>query len=368
MMIMTRIQLLTLAGGLMLACTGCAQTTALVQQLPLGQNHRKRQEIQYDLARLSEKQGKLQQAQRMFEELVRANPNDANSFHRLGVIAAKLGQTQDANGYFMAALRTKPHDSEILTDFGYSLYLQNDLAAAETALRQARTEDVNNERALNNLAMVVGTQGRTDESFALFRQIVSEAEATSNVAYIQARAGDVDHATQSYSEALTLNSDLNKASIALLQIAERGYVNRQRAADNANMAAAPQTSPAPETAQGDYFARQRAAYQAKLEAAPQQTSPAPETVERDHFARHRAADNANLAAAPPTPPARAPLERERPVFAEELPQPASPHILQTTSSTSVRVMLDDLPVQPAVVNEETGYDDIPVLESIETLP
>lgn len=306
-MIMTRIQLLTLAGGLMLACNGCAQNAAIVNRLPLGQNQQKHQEIQFDLARLSEKQGKLQQAQRLFQELVRDNPNDANSLHRLGVIAAKLDQPQEANAYFMAALRNKPHDSEILTDLGYSLYLQNDLPAAETALRQARREDVTNERALNNLAMVVGAQGRTDESFALFRRDLSEAEAMSNVAYLQARTGDVNRATQSYSQALTLNSDLDKASIALLQIAER-----------------------------DYVAKQRAAY------------------------------NANLAAAQPTPPAAAPVQRERPVFAEDQRQPSSPPI-QTASSTSVRVMLDDLPVQPAVATEEAVYDNVPVLESIETI-
>jgi Flp pilus assembly protein TadD len=107
---------------------------------------------------------------------------------------------------------------------GYALYLKGDLKAAETALRQATRENANNERAINNLAMVVGQQGRSQEAYALFRSIVDEAEANSNLAYVMSRAGKTDQAAKRYSVALTIDEDLEKAQVALLQLAEKQQI------------------------------------------------------------------------------------------------------------------------------------------------
>ena len=211
--------------------TGCSQSSPLgnfgaknSEEAPLKTAAASDQSMQFELARSGEKQGKLLQAQEMYLHLLEESPQDTQLLHRLGVVSSRLDQFDQASHYFMQALRHDKHNSEILADLGYALYLKGDLKAAETALRQATRENANNERAINNLAMVVGQQGRSQEAYALFRSIVDEAEANSNLAYVMSRAGKTDQAAKRYSVALTIDEDLEKAQVALLQLAEKQQI------------------------------------------------------------------------------------------------------------------------------------------------
>ncbi len=235
---------LLLLTAAVLPIVGCAQTGTALTSTKSRERAASQSEVRYDLARLSEKQGNLRQAQDMYSEMLRQNPDDGRALHRLGVISARLDQREQATQYFMQALRNDPHNSEVLTDLGYALYLKQDLTAAETALRQACTDDPGNPRAINNLAIVVGAQGRTDESYALFRRVLGDAQATSNVAYLQAQTGDLGRAARTYSHALTLDQDLEKAGIALLQIAEEQQIAQRRVTEHDSMLA--RTNPAAE--------------------------------------------------------------------------------------------------------------------------
>jgi len=211
-------------------CVGCSQSNPLSmldnnrEDAPIKTAAAVDDSMQFDLARASEKQGKLLQAQEMYLHLLEESPRDVDVLHRLGVVSSRLNEYDQASHYFMQALRIDKHNSEILADLGYSMYLKGDLKAAETALRQASREDAGNERAINNLAMVVGEQGRTDEAYALFRSVVDEAEANANLAYVMSRRGAQDEAAKRYSLALTIDEDLEQAQVALLQIAERQQI------------------------------------------------------------------------------------------------------------------------------------------------
>lgn len=210
--------------------SGCAQQAAhLTQSRPAKPAASANAGLQFDLARVSEKQGRLLKAQELYLSLLEQNPSDARVLHRLGVVAARLDQHEQATHYFMRALRQEPHNGDVLTDLGYALYLQNDLTGAETALRQAMKENTQNTRAANNLALVMGQMGRMDESYALFRRTVGDAEATSNMAYIHAQRGEIEKSAQRYSQALTLDSELEKATVALVQIAEQQYLAKATA-------------------------------------------------------------------------------------------------------------------------------------------
>jgi len=212
-------------------CSGCSQTGPIgsfgankSETAPVKTAAAMDDSMQFELARGSEKQGQLLQAQEMYLHLLEESPQDTQILHRLGVVASRLDQYDQASHYFMQALRHDKHNSEILADLGYSLYLKGDLKAAETALRQATRESANNERAINNLAMVLGQQGRTQEAYALFRSVVDEAQANSNLAYVMSRAGNSEQAAKRYSVALTIDEDLEKAQVALLQLAEQQQI------------------------------------------------------------------------------------------------------------------------------------------------
>ena len=212
-------------------CSGCSQSGTLgsfgakkSEEAPLKTAEASDQSMQFELARSAEKQGQLLQAQEMYLHMLDESPQDTQTLHRLGVVSSRLDQFDQASHYFMQALRHDKHNSEVLADLGYALYLKGDLRASETALRQATRENSNNDRAINNLAMVVGQQGRSQEAYALFRSVVDEAEANSNLAYVMSRSGDTDQAAKRYSVALTIDEDLEKAQVALLQLAEKQQV------------------------------------------------------------------------------------------------------------------------------------------------
>jgi Flp pilus assembly protein TadD len=142
--------------------------------------------------------------------------------HRLGVIAARNRQFDEAMAYLERAERSAPDHVELLSDIGYALYMQNDLAQAETKLRRALAVDPQCQSARNNLGLVLGELGRLDESLAEFRLAVGEADAHTNLAYVQALRGDVEGAKASYHHALNIDAKIRPAAEALVQLATAG--------------------------------------------------------------------------------------------------------------------------------------------------
>ena len=197
---------------------GCSQVSKRVTAII--EKPKRKTEIKMNLARLHERNGKLGRAKELYEELYQRNPASVEVCHRLAVVSTRLGEYDLAMNYFDKARQLAPHDSDLLCDLGYSLYLQNDFTVADKVLRQALQENPNNRRAMNNLAIVTGLQGKMKESFVLFRQVVSEAEANANLAYLHIQRGEGKDAIQRYSRTLTLDNELTSASQAMLQLAE----------------------------------------------------------------------------------------------------------------------------------------------------
>lgn len=177
-----------LAGTLCGAAAGCAQNQALLPQDESGRSVVVDQRVPLEQARRLEQDGKVAEAHEMYRRMLRANPRDPQLLHRMGVVCARLERGAEATEYLMQALRLEPNNAHVLTDLGYSLYLQNDLGAAEVALTQARIEDPSNRRAVNNLAMVMLTQGRETESLAILQDALGETAALTTLAQIQAEA------------------------------------------------------------------------------------------------------------------------------------------------------------------------------------
>ena len=176
-------------------------------------------EAQYDLARLAESEGHVDKAREMYEAIHKKDASNAQVCHRLGIVHAKQANYEAAKRYLNEAHRLRPSDSEILNDLGYTCFVSDDLVNAESALEDAIKIDPRNHRATNNLALVVGNQGRLDESYRLFRQVNKEAEAHSNVAYLYAQRGEGKKALEHYSQALTLDPQLKNAGNAMIEIA-----------------------------------------------------------------------------------------------------------------------------------------------------
>lgn len=235
-----------------LAFQGCSQLNTQVSKvksvLPGG---KEKDENVLAAARSMERQKEWIGAREKYESYLKKNPHSVKACHRLAIVCSHLGDTVAATRYFTQAKQLDPNNSEVLNDFGYALYQRGQYEAAEKALAAALQNDAKNPRIMNNLALVVGHQGRFKESYTMFRNIMSEAEAHANVAYIHTQRGEGELALKEYDLALSADPDLKSAGQGAAELAllkdrmlahKTAEAEEQLAAASAEKQTQPQTS------------------------------------------------------------------------------------------------------------------------------
>lgn len=213
--------LLLLAWGAVVCASGCA---SMRERNPLPKwfgSTAEDSERLVTLARLEERQGKHQQAEEILRRVLEVDPQHSEAHQRLGVIALREGRVDAGLAELELARQSlKKPNSELLADLGYGYYLKNDSQTAELFLRESLQIDPRNKRAHNNLGIILGERGEFEPALAEFRQSGTEAEALANLAYIQARFGELTEAEKNYHAALASDGSLRSAAEALIQITE----------------------------------------------------------------------------------------------------------------------------------------------------
>lgn len=100
-------------------------------------------------------------------------------------ISDQLGDKAGARTLYRKALDIKPNEPSVLSNLGMSYVLEGDLKTAESYLRSAISQPGADSRVRQNLALVVGLQGRFDEAQQIARQELSPEQAEANVAYLR---------------------------------------------------------------------------------------------------------------------------------------------------------------------------------------
>lgn len=103
-----------------------------------------------------------------------------------GTVADQLGDHERARGYYQAALRIQPDEPSILSNYGLSLALGNELPRAESKLRRAAAHPGADQRVRQNLALVLGLSGKFDEAEKVLAQDLSRAEVAESMKSIRA--------------------------------------------------------------------------------------------------------------------------------------------------------------------------------------
>jgi Flp pilus assembly protein TadD len=119
------------------------------------------------------------------QKAISLSPRDARLHNSLGVIYDRLETPVLAQAAYQSALALAPGDSSILSNYGISVAMAGDLPRAETLLRQAVQNPIAPPQARQNLALVVGLQGRFSESEQLASRDLPAATATENVGYLR---------------------------------------------------------------------------------------------------------------------------------------------------------------------------------------
>jgi len=113
---------------LILVCVaqaGCASTPSVlnVRNWIPGSSAKAGQALdaQLSLARLSERHGDPDAAEKIYQAVLKKDPQNQLAHHRLGVLAAKSGQLDKASEYLDAAARLGPPSGPLLNDIGFNL-------------------------------------------------------------------------------------------------------------------------------------------------------------------------------------------------------------------------------------------------------
>jgi Flp pilus assembly protein TadD len=122
------------------------------------------------------------------EVLNRAHAPDQPDWRILsvqGAVLDQVGRHDEAQRYYATALRIVPDEPSVLSNLGLSYALAKDLVRAESTLRRAATQGRADARVRQNLALVVGLQGRFAEAETIARADLPSEEASANVTYLR---------------------------------------------------------------------------------------------------------------------------------------------------------------------------------------
>src|SRR6478672_11531066 len=129
--------------------------------------------------------GSYQQA---LDVLNRAHTQDQPDWRILsvqGAVLDQMGRHADAQRHYAGALRLMADEPSVLSNLGLSYALSKNLPQAETTLRRAAEQRGAEPKVRQNLALVIGLQGRFQEAEQIASKDLSPAEAEANVAYLR---------------------------------------------------------------------------------------------------------------------------------------------------------------------------------------
>ena len=123
----------------------------------------------------------------VLEKIVANDANDWRTRSALGSAYDQQGQYAKARESYQAALAIKPNQISILNNMGMSYALEGNLKQAEATLRGAMElpDGKTTPRLRQNLALVVGLQGRFEEARKIASEDLPIDQVDANMAYLQ---------------------------------------------------------------------------------------------------------------------------------------------------------------------------------------
>jgi len=117
-----------------------------------------------------------------------AAPRDWTVYMLQGVAREQNEQPEEARAAYLQALELSPNNPAILSNLALWYAKRGDTAKAETLLRTAAAQPSATAQERQNLALVLGMEGRFTESERLMRQDLPPPVTDNNLAYLKAIA------------------------------------------------------------------------------------------------------------------------------------------------------------------------------------
>jgi Flp pilus assembly protein TadD len=160
-----------------------AQAVAVLEQSSL--NNPNNPDVLGAYGRALADNGRFPQA---LDVLSRAHTPDRPDWRILsaqGAVLDQMGRHQEARQHYISALRIAPEEPSVMSNLGLSYALSRNLPEAENTLRRANAQNSREPRVRQNLALVVGLQGRFEEAQTIASADLSPEEAAANLEYLR---------------------------------------------------------------------------------------------------------------------------------------------------------------------------------------
>ena len=129
--------------------------------------------------------GRFEQSLSVLDRVIRPDAPDWNALLVKGAALDQLGRNQEARQVYGQALAMAPGEASIEANLGLSYAMTNELALAERHLRRAAQMPGTTTKIRQNLALIVGLQGRFDEARTLYAAELPPDQVESNMAYVR---------------------------------------------------------------------------------------------------------------------------------------------------------------------------------------
>jgi Flp pilus assembly protein TadD len=169
----------------------------------------------FDLALQHHQAGRLQEAERLYRQVLAQQPEHLDALNNLGVLAHHVGRNDLAVGLIRRAIALRLDYPEAHSNLGSILADKGQLDEAIAACRVAIALRPDYAEAHSNLANALRDKGRLDEAIAAYGQAIvlkpDFAEAHNKLGGALNEKGQVDEAIAAYHQAIALNHNFPEA-------------------------------------------------------------------------------------------------------------------------------------------------------------
>ena len=121
-----------------------------------------------------------QKAVKVIDGAIRQNPQDSRLWSMKGAALDQLEMFTQARQHYAKGLQLSPNDPKIMTNVGLSYALEGDPRTAEVWLRRAANDPNAPKSTRENLALILGLQGKTDEAEQWTQRATSNTASYTN--------------------------------------------------------------------------------------------------------------------------------------------------------------------------------------------
>lgn len=142
-------------------------------------------QVAAELGRLALDMGRLDIANTTLKVAETQGVRDWKTLSAEGTLRAKQGKHGEAQQYYLAALQQKPDAVSVINNLALSYALDGKANKSEALLRKAVASGNEDKRVRQNLALVLGLQGKFDEARKVASADMNATQASGNMAYLR---------------------------------------------------------------------------------------------------------------------------------------------------------------------------------------